>query len=117
MENVSTRRSGFNPDRDQLLTPIDVCECLRVSRRTFERIVARGELRPIVVGGRLRRFFARASGGVHPSACPFALGANGYPDDSAAGLRARANSAVALGLRVRFARRITAAADSLLALQ
>ena len=36
----------------RLLTPQEVCERLRVSRPTFERTVARGDLRVVRVGRR-----------------------------------------------------------------
>lgn len=39
----------------QLLTPSEVAERLQVSRRTVQRLVASGQLRPVYVG-RLPRF-------------------------------------------------------------
>jgi excisionase family DNA binding protein len=42
----------------ELLTPIEVAAQLRVSRRTLERLVAQGRIRPVRIG-RLPRFEQR----------------------------------------------------------
>ena len=60
-----------------LLTRSDVCERLRISARTLDRIVTRGELRPVRAGRRprferadLERYLARPQEGATPEATP-----------------------------------------------
>lgn len=47
--------TSHNPPQQNLLTTQDVAHYLNCSRRTIERIVARGDLRPLHVGAH-RRF-------------------------------------------------------------